>query len=79
MSIAYNNRATDMILTAFQGVAFRVDGIKKKGQGLGFIAKQAKRLVEKKVNLRSNSFTISMLLRTRACQTLIAFFSNCSF
>ena len=27
MSIAYNNRATDMILTAFQGVAFRIDGI----------------------------------------------------
>jgi len=27
MSIAYNNSATDMTLTAFQGVAFRVDGI----------------------------------------------------
>ena len=27
MSIAYNNSATDMILTAFQGVAITVDGI----------------------------------------------------
>ena len=27
MSIAQNNRATDMILTDFQGVAFRADGI----------------------------------------------------
>jgi len=27
MSIAYNNSATDMILTAFQETAFRVDGI----------------------------------------------------
>ena len=27
MSIALNNSATYMILTAFQGVAFRVDGI----------------------------------------------------
>jgi len=35
MSTAYNNRATDMILTAFQVVAFRVDG-------LVFIAKQEK-------------------------------------
>jgi len=27
MSIAYKNHAQDMVLTAFQGVAFRVDGI----------------------------------------------------
>jgi len=27
MSIAYNNRATDMILTAFQGVAFNAYSI----------------------------------------------------
>ena len=27
MNSAYNNLATDMILTAFHGVAFRVDGI----------------------------------------------------
>jgi len=27
MSIAYNSRATNMILTDYQGLAFRVDGI----------------------------------------------------
>jgi len=27
MTIVYNNSATDVILTAFQGLAFSVDGI----------------------------------------------------
>src|SRR6218665_708931 len=44
MSIAYNNSATDMILTAFQGVAFGVDGsnVIIYLESLVFIPKEAK-------------------------------------